>query len=326
MIERKPDAARIEARFEGLKSASWIGPARQWWPNFVFFFADLPNALRILQDGKLICRSQAQMAVDTGSEKVLAWTAYKWKDCVRLYFRPRTPTQHQIEGFRPTGRLDSLGKLMPVPIFFLFDAKEILTRKTTRFSTGNLSQDPPVGDDASFFESIPFEKVYHDSWMREEEKSEIKFHRHAEIIVPQELDLDGLRRIWCRSEAEYQTLLHLLPPPLAKKFRERIGQGKRPSIHFCKWTFVESAILEQNRINLTFNQSTITPGPFAAELWVTNQRTGDQYKWVNAQFQATSPLTVNIPQIDRPTAYELRFTLDQVVAYAGNFNPKATPF
>jgi len=70
MIERKPDAERIEARLEGLKSASWIGPARQWWPNFVFFFADLPNALRILRDGKLVCRGQAQMAVDTGSEKV----------------------------------------------------------------------------------------------------------------------------------------------------------------------------------------------------------------------------------------------------------------
>src|SRR5205809_2806097 len=211
--------------------------------------------------------------------------ADEWKDCVRLYFRPRTPTQHQVEGFRPAGGLGSLGKHMPVPIFLLFDAKEILTRKTTRFSTGNLSQNPPVGEDAAFFESIPFEKIYHDSWMREEEKSEIKFHRHAEIIVPHELDLDGLRRIWCRSEAEYQTLLHLLPPQLAKKFRERIGQGKRPSLHFCKWTHVESTALEQNRISLTFNQSTITPGPFAAELRVTNQRTGDEYRWANSNFQ-----------------------------------------
>jgi hypothetical protein len=326
MIERKPDAGRIEARLESLKSASWIGPARQWWPNFVFFFADLPNALRILQDGKLVCRNSAQMAVDTGSEKVLGGTADEWKNCVRLYFRPRTPTQHQIEGFRPPGKLDSLGKHMPVPIFFLFDAKEILTRKTTRFSTGNLSQSPPVGEDAAFFETIPFEKVYHDSWMREEEKAEIKLHRHAEIIVPSELELDGLRRIWCRSEAEYQTLLHLMPAPVAKKYKERIGQGKRPSMHFCKWTFVESAVLEQNRIVLSFNQSTALPGPFAATLQVENQRTREKYKWEKVDFQTSSSLAVTIPQIDKPTMYEVRFTLDGVTAFAGKFSPKATPF
>ncbi len=326
MIGRKPDAGRIEAHLDSLKSAKWIGPARQWWPNFVFFFADLPNALRILKDGKLVCRSQAQMAVDTGSEKVLGWTADEWKDCVRLYFRPRTPTQHQIEGFRPAGHFDSLGKHMPVPIFLLFDAKDVLTRRTTRFSTGNLSQDPSVGDDAAFFEAIPFEKVYHDSWMREEEKAEIKFHRHAEIIVPHELALDGLRRIWCRSEAEYQTLLHLLPSNVAKKFREIIGQGKRPSMHFCKWTFVESTTLEQNRTSFAFNQSTMTPGPFTAEVRVTNQRTGDEYKWRNTQFQTTKPLVVLIPQIDRPTAYDVRFSFDDVNAYAGKFSPKVTLF
>lgn len=123
MIERKPDAGRITARLDALKSADWMGPARRWWPNY-----------------------------------------------------------------------DSLGMHMPVPIFFLFDAKDILTRKTTRFSTGNLSQDPLVGNDALFFESIPFEKVYHDSWMSGDEKWEIKFHRHAEVIVPHELELDSVRR------------------------------------------------------------------------------------------------------------------------------------
>ncbi len=326
MIERKPDGARIAARLDALKSANWLGPARQWWPNFVFFFADLPNGLRILRDDKLVCRSKAQMAVDTGSEEVLDRTAERWKDCVRLYFRPRTPTQHQIEGFRPAGQFDSLGKHMPVPIFFLFDAKDILTRKTTRFSTGNLAQNPPVGDDATFFETIPFENVYHDSWMGEEEKSEIKFHRHAEVIVPHELDLEGLRRIWCRSEAEYQTLLHLLPPELARKFRGIIGQGKRPSLHFCKWTYVESAALEQNRINFMFNQSSSTPGPFAAELGVTNQRTGDEYRWANSAFQTTKQLAVNIPQIVRPTAYQVVFALDGVIAFSSTFTPKAVAF
>jgi ssDNA thymidine ADP-ribosyltransferase, DarT len=326
MIERKPDAARIEAHLESLKASSWIGPARHWWPNFVFFFADLPNALRIFDAGKLLCRNQAAMAVDTGSEAVLDLTADQWKNCVRLYFRPRTPTQYQIEGFRPPGQHGSLGKHMPVPIFFLFDSKDILTRRTTRFSQGNLSQNPPVGDDATFFESIPFERVYHDSWMREEEKSNIKFHRHAEIIIPGELDLGPLRRIWCRSDAEYQMLLRLLSPPVMRKYKGIIGQGKRPSMHFCKWTFVESVVLEINRMVFTFNQSTVTPGPFAARIEVTNLKTSARYKWENATFEASKPLTISIPQITEPVAYEVQFLLENVIGYAGTFNPKETPF
>lgn len=326
MIERKSDASRIEAHLESLKSASWIGPARKWWPEFAFFFADLPNAIRILEGGKLLCRNQAAIARDTGSEAILGHTADEWKDCVRLYFRPRTPTQYQVEGFRPTTQFGSLGKHMPVPVFFLFDAKDILTRKTTRFSTGNLSQNPTVGADAAFLASIPFEKVYHDSCLREDEKAEIKRHRHAEIIIPNELKLDALKRIWCRSEAEYETLLHLLAPTLAKKFRPMIGHGKRPSLHFCKWTFVESTSLEQNSITFVFNMSTATPGPFAAQLLVKNLRTGAKYKWENATFETKTPLTVSVPQIDRPTAYEMRLTLDNAIACAGKFSPKATQF
>ena len=115
---------------------------------------------------------------------MLDHTDEKWKNCVRLYFRPRTPTQYQVEGFRPQGQLGSLQAHMPVPVFFLFEAKDILTRAGTRFSAGNLAASRVVGEDAVYFESIPFQKVYHDSWMAEGEKGNIKFHRHAEVIVP----------------------------------------------------------------------------------------------------------------------------------------------
>ena len=212
--------------------------------------------------------------------------ADEWKDCVRLYFHPRTPTQHQVEGFRPAGGLGSLGKHMPVPIFLLFDAKEILTRKTTRFSTGNLSQNPPVGEDAAFFESIPFEKIYHDSWMREEEKSEIKFHRHAEIIVSHELDLDGLRRIWCRSEAEYQTLLHLLPRQLAKKFRgsfmpllKELGPAR------WAWVSINMALLAElcaagiNPTRMLANPLKSSRNRISSSAALRSGRTGESDEW-----------------------------------------------
>jgi len=326
MIERKPDAARIAAHLDRLRQASWIGPARQWWPKFVFRFDDIQNAVRILTEGRLLCRSKRGDAMETASQEVIGKTEEKWKDCVRLYFRPRTPTQYQVEGFRPQGQFGSLQAHMPVPIFLLFDAQDILTRKTTQFSDGNLAANPRVGENTDFLASIPFEKVYHDSWMTDEEKANIKFHRHAEVIVPEQLDLAALQFIWCRSEAECVALLNLLPPQVVKKYAAKIRQGRRPNLHFCKWSFVENVTLEQNRISFVFNTSTLTPGPFAALLRVQNLATSERYQWENDRFHAKEPLAVGIPQIQKPSAYDVRFTLDGAVAYAGRFTPKTIPF
>lgn len=326
MRERKPDAVRIEARLDGLRQANWIGPARQWWPKYVFRFDDIQNAVRILQGGKILCRAKRGEALETASQKVLDHTEETWKNHVRLYFRPRTPTQHQVEGFRPKGQLGSLKAHMPVPVFFLFDAKDVLTRASTKFSNGNLAAHPIVEESADFFEAIPFEKVYHDSWMPEGEKANIKFHRHAEVIVPNELELDALQLIWLRTEAEYKTLLHLLAPAVVKKFGPKMRRGKKPNIHFYKWSFVESASLEQNKISLVFNASTLTPGPFAAHLEVRNRATGAGYKWEHPQFQAKDTLTVGIPQIKKAAAFDVLFTLDGAVAYADRFTPKTISF
>ena len=326
MRERKPDAARIEARLDGLRQANWIGPARQWWPKYVFRFDDIQNAVRILQCGKVLCRAKRGEALETASQEVLDHTKETWKNHVRLYFRPRTPTQYQVEGFRPKGQFGSLQAHMPVPVFFLFDAKDILTRASTKFSDGNLAAHPVVGENADYFEAIPFEKVYHDSWMSEGEKANIKFHRHAEVVVPDELDLDALQLIWLRTEAEYKTLLHLLPLAAVKKHGPKIRHGKKPNLHFNNWSFVESASLEQNKISLVFNASTLTPGPFAAHLEVRNRATGAGYKWENPQFQAKDTLTVGIPQIKKAAAYDVRFTLDGAVGYADRFTPKTISF
>jgi hypothetical protein len=309
-----------------LRRANWIGPARQWWPKYVFRFDDIQNAVRILQDGKVLCRAKRGAALETASQEVLDHTEEAWKNHVRLYFRPRTPTQYQVEGFRPKDQLGSLKAHMPVPVFFLFDATDVLTRASTKFSYGNLAAHPDVGENADYFEAIPFEKVYHDSWMSEGEKGNIKFHRQAEVIVPNELELDALQLIWLRTEAEYKTLLHLLPPAVAKKFEPKMRRGKKPNIHFYKWSFVESASLEQNKISLVFNASTLTPGPFAAYLEVRNRATGEGYKWEHSQFQAKDQLTVVIPQIKKAAAFDVRFTLDNSVAYADRFIPKTISF
>jgi hypothetical protein len=162
--------------------------------------------------------------------------------------------------------------------------------------------------------------------MPEGEKANIKFHRHAEVIVPGELDLDALHFVWLRTEAEYKTLVHLLPAAAVKKYGPKFRHGKKPNLHFCNWSFVESASLEQNKISLVFNASTRTPGPFAAHLAVRNRATGADYKWENPEFQANGTLSVGIPQITKAAAYDVRFTLDGAVAYADRFAPKTISF
>jgi len=69
-----------------------------------------------------------------------------------------------------------------------------------------------VDDSVDFYLSLPFDKIYHDSGLSRfsESKKSIIFHRHAEVIVPEALDLSSLSYIICRSRAEFETLINLL--------------------------------------------------------------------------------------------------------------------
>ena len=64
----------------------------------------------------------------------------------------------------------------------------------------------------SFLKLIPFDLVYHDTWFYPSDRDQVIYHRNAEVLVPQRMGLENLRYIGCRSNAEYKTLLHLLPP------------------------------------------------------------------------------------------------------------------
>ncbi|MEQ1519133.1 MAG: DarT ssDNA thymidine ADP-ribosyltransferase family protein [Usitatibacteraceae bacterium] len=322
MIPRKSDARQIEELLDGLPASPWIGAARQWWPHFIFHFTDIRYVVSILTDGKLLPRSRSNMATDIASAGVLDNTADTWKEYVRLYFRPRTPMQWNNEGIRPRGGLTSLRAHCPVPVFLLFDSKDILSRATTRFSEGNLAGNGVrVDDDAVFLASIPFEKVYHDSALSDDGKRNIVFHRHAEVMIPQELDLSGLKYIICRSEAETETLRNLLTPQIRSQFDARICEARRANLFFRRWTFVETALLEHQKLVLNFNQSTSSPGPFSARLEVKNLATSHMYKWEDPAYFARNECAISIPQLVEPTPYEVTFALDSAIAYMGRFNP-----
>lgn len=162
------------------------------------------------------------MESDNASPQVIDQTNEQWSDFVRLYFRPRTPTQYNNEGFRPKEDR-ALESNCPVPIFFLFDAKGLLSRKEVLFSNTGLARGcSQVFSDAVGFKNLPFKLIYHNAFFSREERDLIVGARHDEVIIPDQLDLDDLKNIWCRSEAEYKTLLNLLDPLSRKKWNSKI--------------------------------------------------------------------------------------------------------
>ena len=102
----------------------------EWWPQYVYHFTDIQNAACILNDGILYSRAEPDrqncMVVDNASPEIIAQTRPEYTRFVRLYFRPRTPTQFRNEGIRPKDKRE-LGAHCPVPIYFCFDSLDILS-------------------------------------------------------------------------------------------------------------------------------------------------------------------------------------------------------
>ncbi len=222
----KAEIRSLHTFLSNLGSAPWLGPARQWWPGRFFHCTDLLNVVSILRTGELLSRQQAsssgRIAVDIASRSVMANTPEPSQDFVRLYFRPRTPTQYRNEGFRPPERWGTDAHC-PVPVYLVFDAATLLARSDCGFTEGNLAAGAAIKYTVEEFEKLPFQQIYHDTRFDVSERSTIVFHRNAEVLVPQRVDLNALRIVVCRSQAEYETLLHLLPPGTRATWLPRIG-------------------------------------------------------------------------------------------------------
>jgi len=194
---------------------------RKHWPSRLFHHAPVENAVVILTEGVL--RSRADPNIDLQRDIAglgvieLRLDAHQF---VRLYFRPRTPTQFHIEGVRKKHEC-VFGFQAPILIMFVFEARPILSRPGTRFSNENMQRASAiVGDDAEFLASIPWDKVYHEGGLNGDYS--IIAHRCAEVLVESPLELqDCLQWIYCRSDAEKDTLLSLLGEE-AEKWRRKI--------------------------------------------------------------------------------------------------------
>ncbi len=147
--------------------------------------------------------------VDSGNTNVLTQQSPFVSAHARFYFRPNTPALYHAEGVRPPSRYRS--GACPVPVAFLFDSVPLLTSKGAKFSNGNTANRDwvSIGNSLRFLEDLPFDLIYHDSSISSMD-GDIVFHRHAEVLIPDEIDLTFLQKLCFRSGAELQTFLALL--------------------------------------------------------------------------------------------------------------------
>lgn len=318
----RPGAATIRKFIADLSKARWLGPARRWWPQYLFHVTDIRNVVAILREGIVLSRHEAVrqglMVTDNASATIIAQTDDQWKDFVRLYFRPRTPTHYQCEGFRPRDQR-VYDAHCPVPVCLLFDSLSVLSHAGTLFRVGNLAANADVFEAPEALEQLPFQYIYHDSRFDSDDRDTIVFHRNAEVIVPGQLGLESLRFIGCRSQAEYESLLHLLPPAARLRWSRHMGLGARMQLFNKRWTFVESAELGSSKIELRFNKHSLTPGPFEATVSITDTISEKHFVWNDQCYQADGILDLDLKHIGPLSDFSASLSLDGQLAYAGRY-------
>ena len=321
---KKADSDKIIAFLKQLKKETWLSN-RKWWPNYLYHFTDITNAVSILKVGSLYSRNKANenslMKSDNASRDVINNTPDRYKDFVRLYFRPRTPTQYHNEGFIPVNQRQ-LNAHCPVPIMFLFKSGSLLTDKSTLYSDGNIaSPNVIIKGDTDFLLNLNFKDIYHDSSLyghNYQRQRQINYHRQSEILIRDELDLKNLERIFCRSRAEYETLKNLLEPALWKRWSKIIGVDTKGTFFLNRWPFISKVELSTDNIALYFNP--IKSSPYNIKVEVKDKETGRLRIWAQENYTIDKKIKLDLSQNGSLFNYSISIYIDEHIAYQNEFS------
>jgi len=227
---------------------------RKHWPSRLFHHAPLETALAIIKDGCLRARNdpQRQQVRDVAAGGVID-NRQEAHGRVRLYFRPRNPTQFHIEGIRKDGDCQyGPDAHAPVLVMFVLDAKRVLTRPDVLFSDRNMQKNAAqTGNDEAFFSSIPFSSVFHEGGVAGDYS--IIDRRCAEVLPTSPLPLaDVLSSIWFRSEPERDTFLHRLGAE-ARQWQPLCSVSEELKVFDKRFSFVADIDLSQEGVSFRLN-------------------------------------------------------------------------
>ncbi|GAB4513735.1 MAG: hypothetical protein OHK0046_14800 [Anaerolineae bacterium] len=307
LSHRKRDLRAFRRYLTDLRAEPWLGE-RHWWTFFLFYFADVQGIAEILTNDQI--RPPDKRRSD------------RWDRMVRLYFRPRTPDLFGCEGIRPAAQRPL--SHCAIPVYLLFDLESVITISEARFSEGDVTTTKKTFKAASAFRDMPFDLIYHDSWIPKEkndrgERGEILTARRAQVILPDTLDLEHLQHILCRSEAERETLLALLPESVQARWQAKIGV--RPEYHLfnARWLYVEKAALETTSVGFIFHpcaEDDCNTVQARVELTLMN---GDTEQMDLGEIDVRDALSLDLAALAAEHGYNIRLYLDDTLAYAGEF-------
>lgn len=232
---------------------------RRYWHHWLYRSDHVESAAKILNSGRVLSRARAKaengIQLDAGSPSHIAELLPQQRHLVRLYFRPRTPTQYANEGIRPRNMIDHEAH-MPVPVYLLFSSS-LLEEEGVAFSDGRLTRSARVGDSAEFLKSLNFDHIYHDSSVgrpgSSTVRSEILNARNSEVLVRDQLGLEHLRHIVCRSGPERETLSTLLEAATYERWKSKLQvDGGLRRLFYKRATFVQRAELSANFSGFVF--------------------------------------------------------------------------
>lgn len=328
----KHDAHKIRTFLDDLKRRAWLGD-RKVWVDYLFHFTHLKNVVNILKSEFLYSRGELKCKnicfSDSASSQVIRRQARsELADQVRFYFRPRTPTTYHMEGFKPLDKRfhDAHCSL---PVYLLFDIRGVISLNETRFSNGNLASGySSLFSLADDFTRLSFGDIYHDGPYPEEDRDLIRRTRQAEVIYPKKISLDHLKYIYCRSQAEKETLKNLLTTDLWRKWDSKVLVPRNPRELFqMHCLHVSEVALAKESINFDLHAPTEPAwcGPFSVKVTVIDHN--DQQTHIPFQRRFTNivkdwpglRLNVDLSKINSEN-YTAKATIDDELAYLGQYD------
>lgn len=303
-------------------------PHRSNWPARLFRHEPLENAAAILRQGELRSRAAAEgeIVLDIAPDEIINLTD-AGHQLVRLYFRPRTPTQYRIEGVRKPSEFYK-GKHAPTLCMMLFSAKKILSRQDVQFSSGNVQHSSSViHGNLAGFDEIDFASVYHEGPFNTSDPAnhDLVRKRCAEVLCPNPLLLDeALQAIMCRSHAERQTLMTYLGDQ-AGDWAHKIKIFSEAGLFCADYAYVESVDISPGGLKVKFH-----PRKDGATVNVEVRCRGlgaglPSYKWDATDRAIGTPWNFTCGGLTAGT-YRVSIKLEGVQAYKANLTLADQPF
>jgi hypothetical protein len=299
---------------------------RRHWPSRLFRHEPLENILPILNSGSLLSRNQAgedgAIINDIAPADIINANVLSHQ-YVRLYFRPKTPTQFHIEGIREAVDF-FMGKHAPVLYMMVFDAEKILTTPGVRFSDGNMQGHPNVYEGDAGFGLLDFENIYHEGAVPLDDRAAVTRARCAEVLCPSPLLLPPyLQAVICRSAAERQLLLHELGPHFEGK--ERVRVFNEAGVFNADYVFVESVDLASDGLHVQFHAARRGSPTGEVEIRLRRlDRPAPPVRWhkLGLEFWKKWHFTHNIPD----GHYLIEITIRNCLAYRSMAILESVPF